>query len=73
MIAKLGEITADVLEQPVSEMAEAVKAAEAANIDETGWREAHLKAWLWVVVTTVEIVFRIDSALRAGAARRPAR
>ncbi len=39
MIAKLERITADVLEQPVAELAEAVKAAEAANIDETGWRE----------------------------------
>jgi len=69
MIAKLERITADVLEQPVTELAEAVKAAEAANIDETGWREAHLKAWLWVVVTTVGVVFRIVRS-RAGAVAR---
>jgi transposase len=66
MIAKLERITAGVLEQPVAELAEAVKAAEAANIDETGWREAHLKAWLWVVVTSAGIVFRIARS-RAGA------
>src|SRR3954453_66480 len=66
MIAKLERITADVLEQPVAELAEAVKAAEAANIDETGWREAHLKAWLWGVVTSVGVVFRIARS-RAGA------
>ncbi len=66
MIAKLERITADVLERPVAELAEAVKAAEAANIDETGWREAHLKAWLWVVVTSVGVVFRIARS-RAGA------
>ena len=66
MIAKLERITADVLEQPVTELAEAVKAAEAANIDETGWREARLKAWLWVVVTSVGVVFRIARS-RAGA------
>jgi transposase len=65
MIAKLERATADVLEQPVAELAEAVKAAEAANIDETGWREAHLKAWLWVVVTSAGIVFRIARS-RAG-------
>src|SRR6516164_1903989 len=41
MIAKLERITADVLEQPVAELAGAVKTAGAANIDETGWREAH--------------------------------
>ena len=65
MVSKLERITADVLERPVAELAEAVKAAEAANIDETGWREAHLKAWLWVVVTSVGVVFRIARS-RAG-------
>jgi transposase len=69
MISKLERITAEVLEQPVAELAEAVKAAEAANIDETGWRQAHLKAWLWVVVTSVGIVFRIVRS-RAGAVAR---
>jgi transposase len=66
MIAKLERVTAEVLEQPVAALAEVVKTAEAANIDETGWREAHLKAWLWVVVTSVGIVFRITRS-RAGA------
>jgi transposase len=66
MIAKLERVTADVLEQPVSELAEAVKTAEAANIDETGWRESGRKAWLWVVVTSLGIVFRIVRS-RAGA------
>lgn len=66
MVSKLERITADVLEQPVAELAEAVKAADAANIDETGWREAHLKAWLWVVVTSLGVVFRIARS-RAGA------
>jgi transposase len=66
MISKLERITADVLEQPVAELAEAVKTAEAANIDETGWRESGGKAWLWVVVTSLGIVFRIARS-RAGA------
>jgi transposase len=66
MISKLERITPEVLEQPVAELAEAVKLAEAANIDETGWREAHLKAWLWVVVTSVGVVFRVARS-RAGA------
>jgi transposase len=66
MIAKLERITADVLEQPVAELAEQVKAVGAANIDETGWRENGRKAWLWVVVTAVGVVFRIARS-RAGA------
>ncbi len=69
MISKLERITAEVLERPVAELAEAVKEAEAANIDETGWREAHLKAWLWVVVTSAGVVFRIVRS-RAGAVAR---
>ena len=69
MIAKLERITADVLERPVAELAEAVKAAEAADIDETGWREAHLEAWLWVVAASVGVVFRIVRS-RAGAVAR---
>jgi transposase len=66
MIAKLERVTAAVLERPVAELAEAVKAADAANIDETGWRENRRKAWLWVVVTSLGIVFRIARS-RAGA------
>lgn len=66
MIAKLERATAEVLEQPVAGLAEAVKAAEAANIDETGWRESGCKAWLWVVVTSLGIVFHIVRS-RAGA------
>jgi transposase len=66
MIAKLERITADVLKQPVAELAEQVMVAEAANIDETGWRQNGRKAWLWVVVTAAGIVFRIARS-RAGA------
>jgi transposase len=66
MIAKLERITADVLEHPVAELAERVKTADAANIDETGWRENGRKAWLWVVVTGLGIGFRIVRS-RAGA------
>ena len=69
MIAKLERVTAEVLEQPVAELAEAVKSAEAANIDETGWREGGRKAWLWVVVTVVGVVFRVARS-RAGAVAR---
>jgi transposase len=65
MIAKLERITADVLKRPVAELAERVKTAEAANIDETGWRENGGKAWLWVVVTSLGAVFRIVRS-RAG-------
>ena len=69
MIAKLERTSADVLEQPVAELAETVKAADAANIDETGWREARLRAWLWVVVTSAGVVFRIVRSRASTVAR----
>ena len=43
MISKLERITAEVLGQPVAELAEAVKTAGAANIDETGWEGERLQ------------------------------
>jgi transposase len=66
MIAKRERITAEVLERSVTELAEQVKTAEAANLDETGGRASGRKAWLWVVVTSLGIVFRIVRS-RAGA------
>ena len=46
---------------PVYEEAhQAAQAAPRANFDETGWREGRKKAWLWVMVTTLVTVFRID-------------
>jgi transposase len=47
------------LEKPVQELRQAVQKAEVANGDETSWREEKKKAWLWVVVTQVAIVFRV--------------
>src|SRR5215472_4487852 len=41
------------------------RTTEPANIDETSWREAMQKAWLWVVVTPLVTVFRI-AATRCG-------
>lgn len=69
MIAKLERITADVLERPVAELAERVKSAGAANIDETGWRENGRKAWLWVVVTSLGVVFRVAHSPAGAVAR----
>lgn len=36
------------------------QSARRANFDETGWREGRRKAWLWVMVTALLTVFRID-------------
>lgn len=59
MISKLERRSAEVLEAPYNELAVSVHGADAANIDETSWREDRKKAWLWVTVTRLATVFTI--------------
>jgi transposase len=64
MVAKLERATAEALHQPMAELEEHIR-TQHANVDETSWREAMKKAWLWVVVTPVVTVFHI-AATRCG-------
>jgi transposase len=47
------------------EIAEQVRAAAAKNVDETGWKQAGKKRWLWAAVTATAALFVIH--LRRGA------
>jgi transposase len=38
-----------------------VQAQEVANVDETSWREAHKRCWLWTMTTGVATSFRIQA------------
>jgi transposase len=49
----------EAIADPFAEAHEAVKAAPVVNADETGWREAKQKAWLWVATTATIAVFLI--------------
>jgi transposase len=51
----------------VEEARAAVQQADAANVDETGWREDKQRAWLWTAVTGALTVFVIEHS-RGGAA-----
>jgi transposase len=64
MVAKLERSTAEALQQPVAELEEYVR-TQHANADETSWREAGQKAWLWVLVTPLVTVFHV-AATRCG-------
>src|SRR5215831_8577361 len=64
MVAKLERSTAEALQQPAAELAEYVR-TQHAHVDETSWREAGQKAWLWVVVTPLVTLFHI-AATRCG-------
>jgi transposase len=56
--------------EPVAEIARAIAAAPTLNVDETGWREAGSRAWLWTAVAEGMTLFRIDRSRGAEALRR---
>src|SRR5207253_8809239 len=58
--------TAAALAAPVAELEQAVQQAPAAHADETSWREAGQRCWLWVVVTAVATVFTIAPSRGRG-------
>jgi transposase len=51
----------------VEEARAAVQQAAVVNMDETGWRQEHRRAWLWTVVAAALTVFHIDLS-RGGTA-----
>lgn len=69
MICRLERRAADVLEAPVEELCRHVRDAQSAHIDETSWRRARRKAWLWGVVTRWATVFTIAGSRGADVAK----
>lgn len=71
----LGSITAceqamsETLAAPVAEAHTYVQSQPVVYADETGWREARGRAWLWVAATSLVTVFMIHSRRGAIAAR----
>ena len=49
----------DAVAEPAAEAHEAIQVAAVVHADETSWREAKHKAWLWVAATTTLAVFLI--------------
>ena len=58
-VPALEQRTSEALREPVEETHAYVKTQPAVNMDETGWREANQKAWLWVAATPLVTVFLI--------------
>jgi transposase len=69
MIAKLERWRAADLAAPVAELAAAIPDAPVVGIDETSWREAKKKCWLWVAVASFAVVFTIARARSGKVAR----
>jgi transposase len=62
----LCQATAEALAEPVAALAAAVQGAPAAHADETSWRQAGQRCWLWVVVTALATVFTIAPSRGRG-------
>ena len=62
MIAKLQRQAGEMLVEPMAEILQTVRQAGAVHVDETGWREAGKKAWLWVGVTPKATAFVIHGS-----------
>src|SRR5262249_9846826 len=58
-ISALECATSEALQEPVAEARRFIQQQAVAYVDETGWREANQRAWLWTAVTSTVTVFLI--------------
>jgi len=58
-IGALERATSEALQEPVAEARRFVQQQSVVHVDETGWREANQRAWLWTAVTHTVTVFLI--------------
>lgn len=58
-VPPLEQATSEAVAGPVEEAKAYVKEQQAANLDETGWRQRNRKAWLWTATTAWVSVFAI--------------
>ena len=70
MVCKAERLAAEAVATPVEEVTAAIAQAPALGVDETGWREANERAWLWTAVAAGMTLFRIDRSRGAEALRR---
>lgn len=58
-VPTLEQRTSEAVREPVEEARAYVQTQPVVNMDETGWREANQRAWLWVAATSLVTVFLI--------------
>jgi transposase len=68
-VPTLEERTSDAISGPVDEARQYVQEQSVAHLDETGWREANQRAWLWVAATTLVTVFLVRLSRGAQVAK----
>jgi transposase len=62
--------TSEVLAEPVAEARRYVEEQPVVYADETGWRQARVRAWVWVAVTSWVTVFLVHARRTALAAQQ---
>jgi transposase len=65
-VDRLCQATAQALAAPMAALVAAVQQAASAHADETSWREAGRRCWLWVVVTAMATVFTLAPSRGSG-------
>jgi transposase len=65
-VDRLCQATAQALAAPMTALEQAVQHAPVAHADETSWREAGQRCWLWVVVTALATVFTLAPSRSSG-------
>ena len=65
MVVRATEQLTAALAAPYAEVQHALALTGQANVDETGWKEAGARRWLWVAVSTVATLFYLACS-RAG-------
>jgi transposase len=68
-VPALKQATSAALAVPVADAHAYVRAQAQVNVDETGWREATRRAWLWVAVSTWVTVFLVQASRSGQAAQ----
>jgi len=68
-VSTLEQGTSQAISQAVTEAHSYVKAQAVVHLDETGWREANQKAWLWVAAAPLVTVFFIRQSRGGQVAR----
>lgn len=58
-VSNIEQTVSEALGAPVEQARDYIQQQSVAHMDETGWREANRKAWLWVVVTAMVTVFEV--------------
>jgi transposase len=69
-VSELCQLLSQALAAPYSESQTAAATADHSNVDETGWKQAGRRRWLWVMVSVASTVFLVATQRSAKALKK---